>query len=90
MCAYELLVKRHAMDSRFQTIDSNIRVAAMFVGPILDYSLDAYPVLARMNANQQVRGIWLICLLYVLQEGPEVLVRDKLQSFCRQKVSSSS
>eukprot|EP01082_Thalassiosira_pseudonana_P006329 g6139.t1 g6139 contig20:899036-901327(-) len=85
MCAYELLVKRHAMDSRFQTIDSNIRVAAMFVGPILDYSLDAYPVLARMNANQQVRGIWLICLLYVLQEGPEVLVRDKLQSFCRQK-----
>ena len=83
LSAYELLIKRHASDFRFQTAACNTRVAAMVMNPLLDESTNAVSVLQRMEANHKVRCIWLLCVLYVLQEGPEALLRDKLSSFCR-------
>lgn len=83
LSAYELLIKRHASDFRFQTAACNTRVAAMVMNPLLDQSTDAVSVLQRMEANHKVRCMWLLCVLYVLQEGPEALLRDKLSSFCR-------
>ncbi|KAL7456061.1 hypothetical protein ACHAWC_008790 [Mediolabrus comicus] len=83
LSAYELLIKRHASDFRFQTAACNTRVAAMVMNPLLDESTDAVSVLQRMEANHKVRCMWLLCVLYVLQEGPEALLRDKLSSFCR-------
>jgi hypothetical protein len=86
-CAQNLLIRRHAIDSRFQTIECNTRVAAMFVDPVLEKLVFCLSVLSRLEPNQKVRTCWVLCLLYVLQESPEVLLRSKLQSFCQQDVS---
>ena len=90
LVAYELLIKRHAIDSRFQSIACNTRVAGMYVNPVLEHSVDAAHLLARMDAKQKVRCLWLLCVLYILQEGPEALVRNKLRMFCRQEVSETA
>ncbi|KAL7539684.1 hypothetical protein ACHAXR_011103 [Thalassiosira sp. AJA248-18] len=82
LCAYELLIKRQAMDSRFQTIASSTRVAALFTRVVLQQSVDAVLLLARMDPNQKVRLIWLHCVLYILQEGPDAIIRDELRRFC--------
>ena len=86
-CAYNLLIKRHAIDARFQTIESNTRVAAMFVDSVLDTSVIGVSVLSKLGATHKVRCHWILCLLYALQESPEVLLRDKLRSFCQPNVS---
>eukprot|EP00985_Skeletonema_marinoi_P013757 scaffold6868_cov120-Skeletonema_marinoi.AAC.2 len=78
LCAYELLIKRHASDFRFQTAACNTRVAAMVMGPLLEQSVESVSVLTRMDAKHKVRCLWILCILYVLQEGPEALLRDKL------------
>ena len=83
LCAYELLIKRHASDFRFQTAACNTRVAAMVMGPLLEQSVESVSILTRMDANHKVRCLWLLCILYVLQEGPEALLRDKLSVLCR-------
>lgn len=88
LCANDLLIKRHAMDSRFQSIESNTRVAAMYVCPVFEKSLCGLSVLSRLEPNQKVRSCWMLILLYVLQEAPEVLLRDKLRSLCCQEVSA--
>ena len=89
VCAYELLIKRQAMDSRFQTIASSTRVAALFTRAVLQQSVKAVSLLARMDTDQQVRLIWFLCLLYILQEGPDAMVRDELRRFCNPQVSTS-
>ena len=89
-CAYNLLIKRHAIDARFQTVESNTRVAAMFLDSVLDTSVIGFSVLSKLEATQNVRCQWIMCLLYVLQESPEVLLRDKLRSFCQPNVSLPS
>lgn len=86
-CAHSCLIKRHSMDSRFQTIESNTRVAAMFFEPLLEQSVLGFSVLSRLEPNQKIRSCWVLCLLYILQEAPEVLLRDKLRLFCQQNVS---
>lgn len=83
LCAYELLIKRHATDFRFQTAACNTRVAAMVIKPLLEQSVESVSVLARMDAKHKVRCLWILSILYVLQEGPEALLRDKLSLFCR-------
>jgi len=85
LCAYELLIKRQAMDSRFQTIASSTRVAALFTRAVLQQSVDAVTLLARIDPNQKVRIIWLLCLLYILQEGPDAIIRGELRRFCNPK-----
>ncbi|KAL3803405.1 LOW QUALITY PROTEIN: hypothetical protein HJC23_009369, partial [Cyclotella cryptica] len=80
LSANNLLIKRHAMDSRFQSMESNARVAAMYVGPVLEKSIRGVSVLSRLEPNQKVRSCWMLVVLYVLQEAPEALLRDKLRS----------
>lgn len=86
-CAHECLIKRHSMDSRFQTIENNTRVAALFVEPVLEQSVLGLSVLSRLEPNNKIRSCWVLCLLYILQEAPEVLLRDKLRSLFRHDVS---
>ena len=86
LCSYELLIKRQAMDSRFQTIPSTNRVAALFTRPVLQQSIGAVSLLARLHSKQKVRMVWLLCLLYILQEGPDALIRDELHKMCNPKV----
>jgi hypothetical protein len=83
LIAYELLIKRQAMDSRFQSVTSSTRVAAMFTRAVLQQSVGAVLVLARMDPNHKVRVLWLVTLLYELQEGPDAIIRDELRMLCQ-------
>jgi hypothetical protein len=83
---YELIVRRHTMDRRFQTESCRGRIAALFALPILEKSISSVRWLARMESTHKVRSIWLLCFSYVLQETPEVMIREYVRSFCSPKV----
>jgi hypothetical protein len=83
LIAFELLIKRQAMDSRFQTVSSNSRVAALFTSAVVRQSVNAVSILARMDPNQRVRVTWLLALLYILQEGPDAIIRDELRKLSK-------
>ena len=84
---YELLLRRHAMDRRFQNEACRQRIAALFAKAILDKSLTSVRWLARMESTHKVRSIWLLGFVYVLQEAPDGLLRDYVRSCCNPKVS---
>eukprot|EP00934_Nitzschia_sp_Nitz4_P000702 Nitzschia sp. Nitz4//scaffold22_size323478//2066//9634//NITZ4_000488-RA/size323478-processed-gene-0.433-mRNA-1//-1//CDS//3329542878//702//frame0 len=81
-CVHELLLRRHAMDKRFQKESSRGRIVALFALPIIERSLKSVRWLARMESTHRVRSLWLLCLSYVLQEAPENLLRDAVSSYC--------
>jgi hypothetical protein len=80
-CVYELLLRRHAMDRRFQKESSRGRIAALFTKPIFEKSLASVRWLARMESTHKVRSIWLLCFVYILQESPEGLIREYIRSY---------
>jgi len=80
-CVYELLLRRHAMDRRFQKESSRGRIAALFIEPIFEKSLASVRWLARMESTHRVRSIWLLCFVYILQEAPENLIREHIRSY---------
>jgi hypothetical protein len=86
-CVYELVLRRHSMDRRFQTENCRARIAALFAGSIVDMSISNVRWLARMEATHKVRSMWLLCFVYVNQEAPEPMIRGYIRSFCDPKVS---
>lgn len=80
--AYELLVRRHALDERFQSRESRERIAAMFLSPVFGSTVKAVPWLAKMESTHKIRSLWLLSFLHTTQEAPEVLTREKLRSYC--------
>jgi hypothetical protein len=86
-CVYELMLRRHAMDARFQKDQARSRIAALFAPAILENSLKSTRWLARMEATHKVRATWLLCFVYILQEAPETLLRDFMRSCCSPPVS---
>lgn len=82
-CVHELLLRRHAMDKRFQTEKCRERIAALFAKPIFEKSLASVRWLARMESTHKVRSLWLLCFVYILQEAPENLVRDAVSSYSK-------
>jgi hypothetical protein len=88
-CFHELLLRRHAMDTRFQKENIRGRIAALFAKPTIEKSLASVRWLTRMEATHKVRSLWLLCFVYVLQEAPEALIRDAVKSYCDPKVSIS-
>lgn len=85
-CVHELLLRRHAMDKRYQKESSRERIAALFARPIFEKSLASVRWLARMESTHRVRSLWLLCFVYVLQEAPEDLVRELAGSYSKSKV----
>ena len=79
---YELVLRRHAMDRRYQNESSLQRVAALFAKSILSKTLSSVRWLARMESTHKIRSIWLLCFVYVLQEAPEMMIRDYVRSCC--------
>lgn len=79
LIAYELLIRRQTMDSKFQSVTSSSRVAAGLTRVVLRHSLDAVFILARMDPDQRSRFTWLLSLLYILQECPDMVIRDELR-----------
>ena len=83
---YELLLRRHAMDLRFQRDSSRGRIAALFAKPVFDASLSSIRWLARLESTHKVRSLWLLCFVYLLQEVPENLLRQAVRSYSNPKV----
>jgi hypothetical protein len=86
-CVHELLLRRHAMDRRFQKESSRGRIAALFAKPIFEKSLASVRWLARMESTHKVRSLWLLCFVYILQEAPESLLREAVRSYSNPEVS---
>lgn len=80
--AYELLIRRHALDERFQSRENKQRIAAMFLSPLFGSTVKAVPWLAKMESTHKIRSLWLLSFLHTTQEAPEVLTREKLRSYC--------
>lgn len=85
---YELILRRQAMDLRFQTDTGKARVAGLFAYPILKRSVEGVRWLARMEATHKVRSSWLLSFAYILQEAPEDLIRDFIKCCCNPQVMS--
>jgi len=83
---YELVLRRHAMDTRFQTNACRCRIAGLYAEVLFTQSLKSVRWLARMESSHKVRSLWMLCLVYVLQESPEVLIRNLVKSYCDPKV----
>lgn len=81
-CIYESLIRRNAMDQRFQSKEARHRVAAMFTSVILQHSIDNIQLLAKMESTYKVRSLWLLSFLYILQEAPETYIQQKLLDVC--------
>lgn len=86
--AYQLVVRKNAMDSRFQTDSAKCRVAALFTTPILDSSVKYFSVLSKLDSKHPARNAWLLSVVYVLQEAPEVLISYFVAWCCGEKVCS--
>ena len=85
---YDLLLRRHALDSRYQSEEARFRTVSMFVKPVMNRSIDGVHWLMRMESTHRVRLLWLLCLLHVLQQAPEQLIREQMRLYCIPKVSS--
>ena len=88
--AYELILRAHATDTRFQEEDSRTRIAGIFVTSVIENSVaQGVQWLAKLDPMHKVRVLWLLCVLYILQEAPESSLRVQMRSLCTpQKVSS--
>lgn len=85
-CVYELLLRRHSMDKRFQSESGRDRIAGLFAVTILDKSLTSSRWLARMESTHKVRSLWLLCFVYVLQESPVQFISKYIRSICSDSV----
>ena len=79
---YELVLRRHAMDRRFQTETCRGRIAALYAPVFFSQSLQSVRWLARMESTHKVRSLWMLCLVYLLQETPEQLIRTLVMTYC--------
>lgn len=82
---YELFVRRHSMDSRFQTEAGRGRLASMFVHIILQNSFENLNLLKDLEPLNRIRTLWLLNFLYILQEVPESLLQHHISLCCTVK-----
>jgi Dock homology region 2 len=79
---YELVVRRHALDRRFQSESAQSRIACLLTTPIMELSCANVRWLGMLDSTNVVRSSWLLCFLYVLEEAPEALIYDFIHSCC--------
>jgi hypothetical protein len=61
------------------------------LSPVIRNTMDAVNCLSKMDVGNKIRCTWLLCLLYVLQEAPEVSIRSSILSLCdKSKVRKQS
>ena len=73
---YEVLLRRHSLDRRFQGENARTRIAGLFAVPILELSSSEMPRLMKLDPSDDVRCLWLLCFLHICQESPEQIIRD--------------
>lgn len=77
---YELVVRRHSMDQRFQSESAQGRIVGLIAMTILNQTCENARWLTTLDCANQVRSTWLLCFIYVLQEAPESLVYDFIRT----------
>lgn len=80
--AYDLILRRHATDDRFQSKEGMSRIAGMFLSSVVHNSHNAVQWLSKLSPTHKVRQLWLLSVMYVLQEAPEVIIRKQFSSMC--------
>lgn len=85
-CLHELIFRRHSMDERFQRETSRGRIATLFAATLFEKSLSSVRWLSRMESTHKVRSLWLLCFVYLLQELPELSLKDFVRGYCNPKV----
>jgi len=87
--AYETILRKQAMNVKYQAEGVLNRVAGMFLAPVVSNTIGAVSCLSKMEAGNKIRCTWLLCLVYVLQEAPEVSIRSTILSLCDKSQSRS-
>lgn len=83
---FELVVRRHAVDRRFQTESARSRVAAASSRSMLENSVKSFEWISKMDPQHKIRSLWLLSMLYTLQEAPEAAIVDFIASCCEKEV----
>jgi hypothetical protein len=83
---YELGLRRHALDRRYQSNSARERTAALFASVVMDKCLSSVKWLARMDPTQKIRSLWLLSFTFVLQEAPDILLRHYVRRCCDPQV----
>ena len=73
---HELLLRRLAMDARYQSDSMKARLSSMFLPPVLEVALEYAEVFNELPCEHAVRRLWMGCLLHVLQDAPELIIRN--------------
>lgn len=79
---YELLLRSHATDRRYQNDEASYRVASLFLSPVVDNTIDKVADLDLMVADDKIRILWLSSVLYVLQESAETNLCNVIEVGC--------
>ena len=77
---YELVVRRHSMDQRFQSESAQGRIAGLLTKTILKQTCENIRWLSQLDCANQIRSTWLLCLVYVLQDAPQGLIYDFIRT----------
>lgn len=85
---YDLGLRRHALDRRYQSDSARERTAALFTNTILDRCLSSVRWLTRMESTQKIRSLWLLSFIFVLQEAPDAMLRHYIRCCCDPQVNS--
>lgn len=77
---YELVVRRHSMDQRFQSVSAQSRIAGMLTKTILEQTCENVQWLSKLDCANQVRSTWLLCYVYALQDAPQALIYEFIKT----------
>lgn len=83
---YDLLLRAHAIDCQHQSPEAKERIASMFLSTIIDNALLGVMLLSKLQVGDKIRNVWLLSVLYVLQEAPEMALRHQMRGICTIKV----
>ena len=83
---YDLVLRLHATDCRYQSEEAKGRIAGIFVSSVIENALQAGQCLSKIDSESKIRSVWLLCVLYVLQEAPETALRQQMYTMCTIKV----
>lgn len=79
---YDILLRKNALDLRYQNKESFERIVGMFVSPLICGTTQAVHVISKMDPSDKVRNQWLLCMLCSIQEAPDIALRNSISSLC--------
>jgi hypothetical protein len=84
---YDILLRKNALDMRYQKKESFDRIISMFISPLIYGTAQAVHVISKMDPSDKLRNQWLLCMLCSIQDAPDAALRKGISSLCAQDVS---